>query len=62
MLTAGELVLNSAQQQNLAGQLTSKQGISVILQGNNFYGDDPEMAQKIGDQIVDIIKTNYNFN
>lgn len=39
MLTAGEVVLNAAQQRNLASQLGGGQGqvVNLYVSGNNFY-------------------------
>ena len=60
MLTAGEVVLNAAQQNNVARAIdwgNQKGGWTVILENNNFYGSDDEFAQKIGDTVIDIFKT-----
>lgn len=62
MLTAGEVVLNAAQQNNVARAIeggTQKGGITLILENNNFYGDDDSFAQKIGDTVIDIFKNHY---
>ena len=51
MLDPGELVLNRAQQANLAGQLIPSGGetrvFNINVGGNNFYGDDASFAEKI---------------
>lgn len=54
MLTAGELVLNKAQQENLASNLSGWQWTTVMLtiSWNNFYGDDESFAEKIWNMIV----------
>lgn len=57
-LSAGEVVLNAAQQQNVASSIGSGKGateININLSGNSFYGDDPRFIQKIGDQIVSML-------
>lgn len=64
MLTAGEVVLNAAQQRMLAGNLQgawSGPTIVVNVSGNQFYGDDDEFAQKIGDTILQDFKNHYSF-
>lgn len=64
MLTAGEVVLNAAQQRMLAGNLQgagSGSTIVVNVSGNSFYGDDEEFAQKIGDTIMQDFKNHYSF-
>ena len=64
MLTDGELVLNQAQQSSLANFIKGGgQGstIQVTVSGNNFYGDDTEFAQKIGDMIVSDLKKHTPF-
>lgn len=53
MLTPGELILNKAQQKNLAGGMG---GVTINLQGANFYGDDKSFAKKIGDEIANKLK------
>jgi len=50
MLSAGEVVLNAAQQGNVASQLQgSGNGVTIVVQveGNNFYGDDDDYFQKV---------------
>lgn len=58
MLTAGEVVLNAAQQGNVASAIKggSGGGLTIIVQGNYFYGDDDSFAEKIGDKVLDIFK------
>lgn len=62
MLSAGEIVLNAAQQQNVGRQI---QGgwttIQVFVEWNNFYGDDENFAQKIGKTIIDDFKLHTAF-
>ncbi len=62
-LDPGELILNRAQQSNVAAQLEGKgggggEGMTVIikLENNTFHGADPEYAQ----QISDMIFSNFN--
>lgn len=53
MLSAGEVVLNASQQRNVASNLQNKGGRNVTINiGGNFYGNDKEFANKIGDQIM----------
>lgn len=62
MLTAGEVVLNAAQQGNVARAIEGGQsggGITIILQNNNFYGDDESFAEKIGDTVLGVFKKHY---
>lgn len=64
MLTNGELVLNQAQQGNLASFIRGNTGgdkIEIVLTGNNFYGDDAGFAEKIGDTIVAQFRKHYQF-
>jgi len=61
MLDPGELILNRAQQSNIAGQLTGGETISqtpIVIQisGNSFYGSDDDFAEKIGDTILEKFK------
>ena len=62
LLSAGEIVLNAAQQQNVGRQI---QGgwttIQVFVEWNNFYGDDENFAQKIGKTIIDDFKLHTAF-
>ncbi len=64
MLDPGELILNRAQQANLAGQLTgqnTKQTIvQLILSNNNFYWDDESFVEKIGNTLVEKFQTHYS--
>jgi hypothetical protein len=57
MLTPGELILNKAQQKNLAGGM----GITINLQGANFYGDDKKFAEKIGNTLTKSLKSHVKF-
>lgn len=62
MLTAGEVVLNAAQQNNVARAIEGGAGgpnITLILRENNFYGDDQNFAEKIGDTVIEIFKNHY---
>ena len=54
MLTPGELVLNKAQQENLAGQ----GGVTVNIQGD-FLGSE-EQADKLADIIEDRAELGFN--
>lgn len=60
MLSPWELVLNRAQQGALASQLNNNgwSNINISVSGN-FYGDDKEFAQKIGDTIIKEFMTHY---
>lgn len=56
MLDPGELILNRAQQSNLADQMYASEGKStqtlvVQVTGNSFYGSDSDFADKVGDAI-----------
>lgn len=63
MLTAGELVLNAAQQRNLAGNLEGGKGqtIQINIYGNEFNGSWEDFAEKIGDQIMSRFKIMAQF-
>lgn len=63
MLTAGEVVLNAAQQRNLASQLGGGQWqvVNLYVSGNNFYGSDDEFAEKIGDTFMQKFKMMASF-
>lgn len=64
MLSNGEVVLNQAQQGNLASFIRGNQGgasIEVVVSGNSFYGDDASFAEKIGDTIVAQFRKHYSF-
>lgn len=65
MLTAGEVVLNRAQQTNLANQLEwwswSNKKVEIIIEWNNFYWNDREFMQKIGDFIIEEFKLHTGF-
>jgi len=54
MLTAGEVVLNSAQQSNLAGKLNGGGGtnIEITINAGNVVGDLDEFADNIGEKII----------
>ena len=55
MLDPGELVLNRAQQRNLAGQLTAEksggQVVNITITGNTIYGED-DIEEKISTKIL----------
>lgn len=55
LVDPGELILNRAQQSNIAQQLTAEQGvgnsITIQVSGNSFYGTAEDLAEKIGDTI-----------
>jgi hypothetical protein len=61
MLTAGEVVLNAAQQKNLAGAIQSSRGggtsiaISVDARGSNLYSPKAvdELAEKLADRLAE---------
>lgn len=59
MLTAGEVVLNAAQQNNLARNLDGGAGrgggVNITISGN-FYGSDETFAEKLGDMILEKLK------
>jgi len=59
MLTAGELVLNRAQQGNLANQLNWWnwwQSVTLVIEWNNFYWNDREFASKIWQTLIEELK------
>jgi TP901 family phage tail tape measure protein len=65
MLDPGELILNRAQQKNLASQMTSGQAvnaptININFSWNAFYGED-DFMEKIGDKIVKTLQTHISF-
>jgi len=64
MLSAGEVVLNAAQQGNLAGNLSRGNAPTIIVEinGNSFYGDDETFAQKIGRSVIDELKLHTGLN
>jgi len=55
MLTPGEVVLNAAQQKNVAGQLN---GNSITISGNNFQGTPREMAEQMFEILQDKLQAN----
>jgi hypothetical protein len=63
MLTAGELVLNAAQQRNLASNIGDSKGqtIQINIYGNEFNGSGEDFAEKIGDFIMSRFKTMAQF-
>lgn len=58
MLTAGEVVLNAAQQSNVATKLQGGGGVTyqITLSNNNFYGSAESFAADIGDSVLEIFK------
>lgn len=65
MLTAGEVVLNAAQQGNLANVIGSREkggDTYLIIQNPSFYGDDKAFAEKVGDQILETLKYHVSFS
>lgn len=63
MLTAGEVVLNAAQQNNLARQLNgwnSWTTIVVQIQWNEFFWSEESFAWKIGDSIIAQLKNHIS--
>lgn len=62
MLTAGEVVLNAAQQRSLAWQLGwSSPVININISGNDFFWSDDDFADKIGDTIMQKFKMMASF-
>lgn len=62
LASAWELVLNKAQQRNLASHLNGGWGgINIYINGNQFYWDDEQFAEKIGDTLMEKIKTDARF-
>lgn len=62
MLSAGEIVLNAAQQQNVGRQIKGNwTTIQVVVEWNNFYWDDENFAQKIGKTILEDFKLHTAF-
>lgn len=63
MLTAGELVLNRAQQWSIAGQLQNQtqKAPTIVIQWNNFYWTDREFIDKIGETIMQEFKLHAGF-
>lgn len=62
MLTAGEVVLNAAQQNNLARQLNgggAGMQVNVYVTGNEFFGAEETFAEKIGDAILGNFKQHF---
>lgn len=59
-----ELILNRAQQVNLAGQLSGETKKTTILQlnisGNSFYWDDNSFIEKIGNTLVEKFQSHYS--
>lgn len=61
LLDPGELILNRAQQKNLASQMLNEwtggmTTIQVNVSGNSFFGDDDEFADKIGDTLTERLR------
>lgn len=64
MLTAGELVLNRAQQSNLANQLnwwSEGKKVEIVISWNNFYGNDRDFMHKIAEWIIEEFKLHTGF-
>lgn len=62
MLSAGEVVLNAAQQQNVGRKLQgSGTVVQIIVKDNVVYGDDKQYFQKVGDSIVENFKMHAAF-
>lgn len=63
LATAGELILDQAGQDNVAAAIAagrrSEPSVHVHIYGNNFYGDDDEFVEKIGDSIINMFKLHY---
>lgn len=63
--TAGEVILNAAQQNNVAAAIDSAPrggGVTVIVSGNSFYGDDRQFSEKIGETIVKSLLPHLTFS
>lgn len=65
MLDPGELILNRAQQKNLATQMTSGQAvnaptINVNFSWNAFYGED-DFIEKVWDKLIKTLQTHISF-
>ena len=60
MLSAGEVVLNAAQQRNLAGALSNERQSSIVINIERMIGDD-QYAEKLGDMIVKNLALNTTF-
>lgn len=64
MLTAGEVVLNRAQQTNLANQLewwSWWKSINLVFENNNFYWSDRQMLKNMWDMLVEELKLHTGF-
>lgn len=64
MLTAGELVLNRAQQSNIANQLewwNWWKAINLVFENNNFYWSDRQMLKNMCDMLVEELKLHTGF-
>ena len=55
-VSPGELILNLAQQKNLVAALGGGGGMTVLVQGNQFYGSEETFAEKIGNSILKKVK------
>lgn len=62
MLSAGEIVLNAAQQQNVGRQIQGGWTTVIVeVKNNNFYWDDENFAQKIWKTIMEDFKLHTAF-
>lgn len=62
MLSAGEVVLNAAQQSNLANNLErwwSWMNVTVVVSWNDFFGAEDSFAWKIGDALMSEFKQHF---
>ncbi len=63
LASAGEIVLNAAQQQNVASGLQGNGGTTVIVNvsGNEFVAAGVDLAEQVGDQIMDQFRQQFVF-
>ena len=63
LATAGEIVLNAAQQQNLANNLEGRGNvvINVNVSGNDFVAAGEDLARQVGDSIMAQFKQQFAF-
>lgn len=62
MLSAGEVVLNAAQQSNLANQLDrwwSGMNVTVVVSWNEFFWSEEWFAEKIWDSLLAQFKQHF---
>ncbi|MEE9117839.1 MAG: phage tail tape measure protein [Calditrichia bacterium] len=64
LLTPGEMILTGEQQRNLFNLAKGDSrggGLTVIVENNNFYGDDESFADKVGNTIIETFRQHYQF-